>query len=57
MTFKNPKNHKTLTTWKNYFRNLKQPIPEGELGINPADILRSPKLNILGKLILSNHHQ
>ena len=45
MTYK--VNNKTLPIWADYFDGLKQPIPEGQLGINPGGISLSPKINIV----------
>lgn len=36
MTFKNPKTNTFDKGWVRFFQNLKYPIPEGELGINPG---------------------
>lgn len=47
MTFKDPKTGQTLATWKDYFARLHKPIPEGEPGINPGGISRSPVLEIV----------
>ncbi len=46
MTFKEPNTDETLVAWKEYFSQLDIPIPEGQLGINPSGISRSPALTI-----------
>ena len=50
MTFKDPFNGEFLPIWIDYYRNLNTPIPQGKLGINPAGISRSPKIEIVRKL-------
>jgi uncharacterized protein YycO len=47
MTFKNKLTGKTDKVWIDYFKKQNIPIPEGELGSNPADYLLDDKLNIL----------
>ncbi|MEA3328935.1 MAG: YiiX/YebB-like N1pC/P60 family cysteine hydrolase [Candidatus Omnitrophota bacterium] len=47
MTFMDPKTGKTFPVWKEYFEQLKAPIPQGNLGINPGDISRSHILTII----------
>ncbi len=42
MTFK--ENGQTHPAWKAYYEDLKQPIPEGILGINPCAIANSPEI-------------
>ncbi len=43
--------HKTDTsvagTWRRYFEQLKIPVPENELGINPGAISRSPNIEMV----------
>lgn len=50
MTFKDPVSKEFLDTWKEYYQNLGMDIPEGHLGINPAGISRSSKIQIVKKL-------
>ncbi len=50
MTFKDPFNGEFLPVWIEYYDKLNTPIPQGELGINPAGISRSPKIDIVRKL-------
>jgi hypothetical protein len=47
MTFKNPNTGETLSAWKEYFSKLGISIPEGQPGINPGGISRSPVLTII----------
>ncbi len=47
MTFKDPATGVTLPAWEGYFRKLNVPIPEGQPGINPGGISRSPKIRIV----------
>ena len=47
MTFNDPDTRKYFKIWVDYFNNLKIPIPEGKLGINPGSISRSDKINII----------
>jgi hypothetical protein len=47
MTFKDPKTHEFFPAWIDYYRALKEPIPQGKPGINPGLISRSPKLSIV----------
>ena len=47
MTFKNQKTHQIDQAWIEYFKKQNIPIPEGELGCNPADYLLSDKLKII----------
>jgi hypothetical protein len=46
MTFKEPNTEETLVAWKQYFSDLGVAVPEGQPGINPGSISRSPVLNI-----------
>ncbi len=50
MTFKDLKTKQFLKVWKEYYQKLGLPIPEGEQGINPAGISRSPKIEIVYRL-------
>lgn len=47
MTFKDPDTGLTLPAWQEYFSRLGVPIPEGQPGINPGGISRSPVLTIV----------
>lgn len=47
MTFKNPDTGETLAAWEEYFSELGVSIPEGQPGINPGGISRSPVLSIV----------
>ncbi len=46
MTFKIPASDQFFPVWIEYYEQLKLPIPQGQLGINPGGISRSPKLKI-----------
>lgn len=47
MTFKAPNTAETLPAWEKYFSKLGVSIPEGQMGINPGGISRSPILTIV----------
>jgi len=47
MTFKDPETGETLAVWQEYFGKLGIEVPEGEPGINPGGISRSPVLTIV----------
>jgi hypothetical protein len=47
MTFKDPRTRQTQPAWEQYFEKLGVKIPEGEPGINPGGISRSPVLTIV----------
>ena len=47
MTFKDQNTGEILSAWKDYFSELGTSIPEGQPGINPGGISRSPFLNII----------
>ncbi len=47
MTFKDPDTNLTFDIWVDYFKDLAIDIPEGELGLNPGGMSRSPYLNIV----------
>ena len=47
MTFQDPDTGITLPVWEEYFSELGISIPEGEPGINPGSISRSPVLTII----------
>ena len=48
MTFKEPNSDDYFKVWIDYYSDLKQEIPEGELGCNPGGISTSNKLKIVG---------
>lgn len=47
MTFKEPGTDSIMPFWKEYYKDLGLPVPEGEKGINPGAISRSDKLDII----------
>ncbi len=47
MTFKNPQTGQTTPAWTEYFAQLGAAIPEGQPGINPGALSRSPALTIV----------
>ncbi len=47
MTFKDPNTHAFFPAWVDYYKQLKQDIPEGKPGINPGLISRSNKIQIV----------
>ena len=47
MTFKDPNTHTFFPAWVDYYKQLKQDIPEGKPGINPGLISRSEKIEIV----------
>jgi uncharacterized protein YycO len=47
MTFKDPATDEVLSVWREYFDELRIPVPQGQPGINPGAISRSPLLNII----------
>lgn len=47
MTFNDPDTGQPFPAWVNYYENLGVPIPEGEPGLNPGGISRSPVLDIV----------
>jgi hypothetical protein len=49
MTFKDPDTGVTLPAWEGYFSKLGVPVPEGQPGINPGAISRSPILTVVHK--------
>ena len=50
MTFKSPKSDNYFPVWVEYYKKLNFPIPQDSLGINPAGISRSKKIEIIKKL-------
>lgn len=50
MTFKEPNSNEYFKVWIDYYKNLNQVIPEGELGCNPGGISTSNKLKIIGTI-------
>jgi hypothetical protein len=47
MTFKTPGSDETMPVWRDYFAKLGIDVPEGQPGINPGGISRSPILDIV----------
>lgn len=47
MTFKAANSDSTFSDWRVYFEDLKVPIPEGELGLNPGSISLSKNIDIV----------
>lgn len=47
MTFKAPNTDSTFAIWTTYFEELGEPIPEGEIGLNPGSMSRSPYIEIV----------
>jgi hypothetical protein len=47
MTYKQPGSKVFFPAWEQYYANLKSPIPEGKLGLNPGLISRSSKIKII----------
>ena len=47
MTFKRPDSQTFFPAWIEYYQELNKPIPEGEPGLNPGSISRSPKLYVI----------
>ncbi len=46
MTYKSPKTGKLYPVWKEYFENLKIPVPEGKPGLNPGGISCSNNIKV-----------
>jgi uncharacterized protein YycO len=47
MTFIDPATGRTFPAWADYYAKLEHAIPEGEPGLNPGGISRSPKVEIV----------
>lgn len=47
MTFVDPDTQEIFPVWKNYFEGLEAEVPEGEPGLNPGGISRSPVLEVI----------
>lgn len=47
MTFKAPNTDSTFAIWTTYFEDLNYEIPEGEIGLNPGSMSRSPYIEIV----------
>ena len=47
MTFVDPDTDQTFGIWTDYYKELKQDIPEGKPGLNPGGISRSEYINIV----------
>ena len=50
MTFKSLKSNEYFPVWITYYKDLNFPIPQDSIGINPAGISRSEKIEIVKKL-------
>src|SRR5690606_33541630 len=46
-TFNDPDTGQPFPAWVEYYRDLGIPIPEGEPGLNPGGMSRSPHLDIV----------
>ena len=47
MNFQNLKTHHYPQAWINYFKKINKPIPQGQPGTNPADMLHDTRLDIV----------
>ena len=47
MTFLHPKTMDTISTWKDYYSELRVKIPQNKLGINPGIMSLSDKIKII----------
>ena len=47
MTFKDPETDSIFPIWKNYFKELNVPIPEGKDGLNPGGMSTSKYIDII----------
>ena len=47
MTYKDPKTDELFPIWADYFDELNVPVPEGEPGLNPGGMSKSPYLEIV----------
>ena len=47
MTFKSPKTGKIFGIWSEYFKKLKTNVPQGNLGLNPGGMSKSPNIKII----------
>ncbi|RMG80163.1 MAG: hypothetical protein D6714_15180 [Bacteroidetes bacterium] len=47
MTYIDPETGKTFEIWTDYFKNLNHPVPEGQPGLNPGGMSRSPYIQIV----------
>lgn len=47
MTFVDPDTGKLFPVWQSYFKELGEPVPEGQPGLNPGGISRAPVLKII----------
>jgi len=47
MTFTDPDTEETLLAWQEYFTKLGVSVPQGQPGINPSSISRSPALTVI----------
>jgi hypothetical protein len=47
MTFKDPATKQFFPAWVSYYQNLKKPIPEGKLGLNPGLMSSNKNIDIV----------
>jgi hypothetical protein len=47
MTFRDPATGETSAVWAAYFAKRREPVPEGEPGLNPGGMSTSPVLTIV----------
>ncbi len=47
MTFKEPNTDSTFSMWADYFKDMNEVIPEGEMGLNPGGISMSDRVDIV----------
>lgn len=47
MDFTNGKSPKILALWQNYYQNLQQEVPQGQLGTNPGAMSRESNIQII----------
>lgn len=47
MTFSDPATGQVFPAWKEYFADMGRPVPEGEPGLNPGGMSRSPGVRII----------
>ncbi len=52
MTYRSKNDGNFFPVWVDYFEKLNQPVPEGDLGCNPAGMSLSKKITIIGPIIL-----
>ncbi|SHN27132.1 Permuted papain-like amidase enzyme, YaeF/YiiX, C92 family [Cyclobacterium lianum] len=47
MTFKDPETGQLFPAWKEHFKNLSLPVPEGKPGLNPGGMTREPVIEMV----------